>query len=271
MSEAVATLAPRGAARIQDLIWPGRLTAAGPAAFATDHTGRTRTENLTGTVVGISGGTANPIADVKLGVPSVKITCDAVGGISLRFYPSMGFFLNTTKSTQTPGAPNNVTRIVWAFSGSGIAPNAGSDMGLEIVPPGGFGTGRILVDASPGWGFRLADANVLQFIVRGPNGLFTIPLTANPFDLTAWHVVDLRMTSASSTTEATLDVRLDGVPQNLGPLNSSWAAGSNLPAIALNAGTIGFMPCLVANPNPINAFWTYQLRFIQAPTVIATI
>lgn len=270
MSEAVASLSPAGAARIQDLIWPSRLTCLGPNLIATDHTGRTRTENLTGTIAGIGGGHINPPVEVRLGVPSVNMICDAATGNSFRFYPSMSFFLNTAPETWI--IPNqsaiSATRIVWSFCGSGIAPNAGNDFGLEIVPIGGFGTGRILLDASPGIGFRLADANVLQLLIRGGNGLITVPLTAAPFDLTKWHVLDIRIVSAN-IADATLTIRLDGVVQNIGALNSSWAVGSNLPRIAVNAATVGFMPCLVCNPGVINNFWTYQLRFQQAQNNIA--
>lgn len=269
MSESVATLPSSGAGRFQDLIFPGRLTAIGSALVDTFHTGRTRTENFQGTSVGLGGGVPNPAATVRLGVPCVNFNCTAVAGIMFRFYPAMGFMLATGQNSTTPGSglANNVTRIIWSFCGSGIAPNAGSDMGLEIVPPSGFFSGRILGDVSPGWGFRLASANSLEFIVRGPNGLITLPFVV---DTTTWHVLDMRIVAASSGQDATLSVLLDNVPMNLGALNSSWAAGTNLPPAALINAQLGFMPCIVCNPNPINNFWVYQLRFIQASTLMAT-
>lgn len=276
MPEAVATLAPAGAGRMADLIWPGRLTAAGPAALDTSHTGRTRSENLTGSILGIGPSSQNPVADVRLGVPCAKFTVDATSGVGLRFYPAMGFTFATSPQFFSPSSVVNMaTRIIWAFCGSGTAPAAGADFGLEIVQPASGLGQRILTDAVNGFGFRLADANTLQFITRGPNGLITVNLVV---DTTTWHVLDLRIVSASGTPtgggagpDATLTVRLDGQVLNLGTLNSSWAAGTNLPPVTASGGTMGWMPTLVWNPNPINNSWTYQLRFIQAPSLIATL
>lgn len=273
MSEAIATLAPAGAGRFEDWIWPSRATAAGAAAITPACTGRNRVGDILGATAAIGGGATAPVADVRLGVPSVRMFCDAVNGVSFQFYPPMGIFFKSTKSAVNPIDDDiAVTRIVWTFCGSGIAPGAGLDMGLEISQLGGAAAAkRILVDATNGFGWRLADANVLQWIVRGPNGLVTLNVTAAPFDLTIWHTLDMRITSATSTDEASLTVLLDNAPVNLGVLNSSWAAGTNLPPIAQLAATVGYVPNLVCNPNPINQFWTYQLRCMRAPLAIATL
>lgn len=280
MSEAIATLAPAGAARVVDLIWPSRLSALGPALLDTGHTGRTRSEIYSGSIAGFGPASVNPSPDVRLGVPCAKFSVDGTSGVSLRFYPAMAFTVATSPQIWSPVGINVATRIVWIFCGSGIAPNAGLDFGLEFVQPSALGS-RILVDAVAGFGFRLADANTLQFIVRGPNGLVTVALTAAPFDLTTWHVLDIRIVSASGPPafinpatlgpDATLTVRLDGQVLNLGALNSSWATGTNLPPTPLGAGSMGFVPTMPFSPNPINNAWVYQLRFMQAPTIVGTL
>jgi hypothetical protein len=266
--EQVATLPPAGASRSLDLIWPGRLTAAGGAGgYDTSCTMRHGTASILGTTTGIGGGTTN-IADVKLGVPAVKHVCTGVAGNAFNFPFPVVF--PTSKSNIIPAYNDAaVYRVVWMFAGSGLAPNANTDFGLEFIHASV--TTRIFTGAGPGWGFRLVDGNTLAFVCRGGNGLIQQNLTVAPFDTSIWHVLDIRMTAATQTQDALLTALLDDVPLNLGGLNSSWAAGTNLPVQQLSGGFVGFFPSLVISGGNANNYWTHQLRMIAAPSAFATL
>jgi hypothetical protein len=201
-------------------------------------------------------------------VPAVKHVCTGAGGNQLQF-PFPLIFPTTKSNVIPPFNDQAVYRIVWLFAGSGVAPNANTDFGLEFIHASI--ASRIFTGAGPGWGFRLVDGNTLAFVCRGGNGLIQQNLTVAPFDTTAFHSLDIRVTAATQTADALLSARLDDVPLNLGALNSSWAAGTNLPVQQLSGGAVGFFPALVISGGNANNFWTHQLRLIAAPTSFATL
>lgn len=271
MPEAVATLAPSGAGRFQDWIWPGRLTACGQGVtMDTSCTSRNGSASQAGITLGFGGGINVPVA-VNAGVACVRMPCGP-GAVGVAFRVPMLMLLRTTKQFISAAYDDQaVYRYVWMFAGDGVAANAGQDFGLEFIQTGAAGGARILADVGFGFGFRVADANVLQFIARGPNGLVTTPFTAAPFNTALWHTLDLRIKSATDTSEATLDLRLDDQVVNLGPANSSWAPGTNLPPSALVGAQVGFEAQLVSAAGNVNNLYTHQLRFMTAPTVALTL
>jgi hypothetical protein len=272
--EGVATLPPAGAGRFADWIWPSRHTALGSAGGVdTSCNSRHGPTSVQGTSVGIGGGGPPVLATVRNGVACVTIPCGpGAAGTLYRHQDPMGMFFRTSRANVSPTDDDQACyRIIWLFCGSGLAVNAGQDFGLEICRIGAAGLGRINAGGDDGFGIRIQDANILQWLVRGPNGFLTQNITAAPFDTTAWHSVDLRITSATATADATLELRLDDAVVNLGTANTSWAAGTNLPPAAILAAQVGFMPvqCSVAGNN--NALFTHQLRMIAAPSVLMTL
>lgn len=264
MPEAVATLPPAGAGRIEDIIYPGRNNAAGGGAgsIAANCTYRNGAPTVVGVTTGIGGGTQET-NDVQLGVPCVKQVCTNVGAGQIISTVGLLYLRTSRSAIQNERDDRNCYRVVWMFRGSGIAPNAGLDLGLQVLRVGGF-PGRIRSNNQPGFGVEVSSANVLTFLTQGGNGLQTVALTGAPFDTTAWHTVDFRITAPSSTNDGALELRLDDVVQNLGAANSSWAAGTNLPADALAAGSVGFTVNLVCTAGNNNSLWTHQVRYMSA-------
>jgi hypothetical protein len=187
-------------------------------------------------------------------------------------YPPMGLFIRTSKSNVVPAADDMANyRIIAMMAGSGLAVNAGQDFGLEFTQAIGT-AGRVVADANSGWGLRIQDVNTVQFITRGGNGLVTVTLTTAPFDTSVWHVYEFRISSATDTVDAKLELRIDNaVVANLGALNTSWAAGTNLPFNNFNLGNMGFMTSLVSAAGNNNSLFVHQLRFQAGPSFIMTL
>ncbi len=271
MQEAVATLSPSGASRIEDWIWPSRMQAAQGPFNDLQCSARNGAVSVTGVTAGVGAGGLNR-ATLYLGVPCFSTVCTAVDATHWLFYAPMALFFATSRVAMNP--PENdraVYRIIWTFAGSGLAPNAGIDFGLEFTRIVGT-LGRILIDVADGFGFRL-NGTTLEWIVRGPNGLKTVNIAtaAGGFDITQWHTLDMRIRGATATADATLELLLDGTAVNLGAANSSWAAGTNLPPEALVGVNVGFRPNIFAAAGNANSINVYQLRRICAPTVAATL
>lgn len=270
MPETVANLTPSGAGRIIDWIWPGFRTGAGGPNYNTESTSRSGSTGIVGVAVGYGGGGGACPADVANGVPCVRIICGpGVQGNGFVFgVEPMSMFFPTTKSNIVPAVNDEAAyRVVVAMAGSGLAPNAVHDLGIEFIPSSS--TSRIAQDGADGFGLRLNSANVVQFIASGgPGGGIVQDLTAAPFDVTAFHTYDFRILAATNVADAQLSLLIDDVPVDLGATNSTWGGpGSHLPPQHLSANAVGFRPNLLASAGNTNFIRVAFLRFMAAPSL----
>lgn len=269
MPESVANLTPSGAGRIRDWIFPGVISGAGQANFGVSQTSRSGSQESQGTVTGYGGGGNTAPSAVINGVPCVKIQCGpAATGLGFFFgQVTMSMFFPTTKSNIVPLVNDeSAYRVVAALAGSGLAPNANTDIGIEFC--GNSGATRISQDGASGWGLKFSGA-ALQFIAQGgPGGGVTLDITPAGFDITQWHVYDFRIIAANKNNDATLALLIDNVPANLGPTNSTWGGGgSHLPPQTLSAGVMSFRPSLIASAGNANFIACAFLRFMAAPSL----
>lgn len=265
--EAVVSPVSPGAGRFQDWMWPD------PQAYGGINIGTgVRQRNGLGaaavaTTTALGGGTA-PIAAVIAGVECAQILSAAAGpaGVAFRFVNAGLSHIKTSKSNINPIADDQACkRFLINMAGGGIAIGAG-DFGFQVTR-NSAGAGRIVGDANDGFGLQIQNGNVINFIVRGPNGLIApVALTGAPFDTTAWHTYDFLIIDATSTNEASLSLKIDNVPVALPALSASWAIGTNLPPAALTGGLVGFTPVVVSDSKNNNGFFVQQLRMITAPT-----
>jgi hypothetical protein len=114
------------------------------------------------------------------------------------------------------------------------------DIGL-VLGPGTRFTVRAAVNQFGGIEFGPLDTGVLGVTVRqtdlGPI-TFNQAIPDQP-DMTEWHSYEIRLYSATSTTEATARFYLDGKQQ----LSLPWGAGTVLPEQVIGAaGNLGFTP-----------------------------
>jgi hypothetical protein len=270
MTDIVASKLPAGAGRFQDFVWPDPLQLG--AGINSNSRPRVGMVTAPGNVANIGGGTTS-IAAVQNGVPCVQVPSAVASGTQKQFYPGFSCWWRTSKSLISPRVDDAfVYRFLWNFAGAGIALVGARDFGFEIVRFAGPAVvARLVGDNVPGIGFRIQDANTLQFLVNGPNGLQTVNLTAAPFDTTKFHSIDLRVFCASATADASLTVRLDDSPVALSTANSSWSAGTNLPAMQGTGSFVGFVPTIVSDAAANNSFFVQTLRMICAPSELMTL
>jgi hypothetical protein len=270
MAESIASSLPAGAGRSQDWYWPDPQASQG-VNIGSGVRSRNSAVAVSAQTGGIGGGNL-VIAAVIKGVPCAQMLSGAGGsGTIFKFQPPMPLMLRTSKS-KIVGAVDDqqVYRIVVTMAGGGIAVNAGQDFGFEVIRT--IGTfGRVFADANDGFGIRIQDSHIVQFFVRGPNGLIVRNLTAAPFDTTDWHSFDFRISSATDAVDAKLALLMDTVAVDLGAANSSWAAGTNLPATSLLNGLMGFTPVLVSAAGNDNGLFVQQVHMMAAPSVLMTL
>ncbi len=271
MPESVVNLLSSGAGRFQDWIFPD------PEAFVGSTVGvglRSRNGLGSGGSVpvlrstGIAGGTSIDM-DVFHGVPCVAIRSGPGDASFALSATSAGFIqIATTKSNLSPTVNDQACKRLVINMAAAAVPNAAHDFGF-FIPRFSALTGRILADGNDGFGVRLAGVGLCEFITRGPNGLITVPLAVNPIGV--WNTFDFRILDATATDEAGLNLLINNAPVNLGPLNSSWAAGTNLPPAALVGGFSGFMPMMCSNAGNVNTLYVQQTRYITAPSVLMSL
>ncbi|MGH9806136.1 MAG: hypothetical protein ACRD9W_02540 [Terriglobia bacterium] len=144
-------------------------------------------------------------------------------------------------------------------------PNGNMDFGVEYVQRGGGS--RIIADGDPGWGILLVDLVTARFIVSGPNGVITEDFAV---DTTVLHAYEFRITDATATVEAQLQLLIDGQVQALSAASSAWGPGTNLPPEVIISSVGGWQCCLCPSAGNVNALFVQQQRMIMAPSLLMT-
>lgn len=274
----VASLLPAGAGRFQDFVWPDEVVGAN--GVGASMRARNGGGIVTGTNVAIGGGIGALTAVIN-GVPCQQLLSNVGVGNQRLMYPGFPVMLRVQRSKIGPYCDDcSVYRIIFTAATGAVAPAANRDWGFELsIYQGAPGfTSRIVVDAAPGIGLRFNSANVVQLLVRGPNGLVITDLTAAPFTtVNTFHTFDMRFFSATEFVDAFWTLRIDGGVVALSDVNSNWGAvGTNLPPMSGVGGgagtsTVGFIPSIVSDANNNNGLFVKQLRCIAAPSELMTL
>lgn len=260
-----------GTSRFRDWIWPdptqlnqnpsselgarlGTLThgsGASPAtALTTDY----------------NGGGSNNIGFWNGIMCSAVTSGPAAGqGRSLRF-DGMAGFVKTSKNLIGPFQDDlHCWRFLWNMAITAATPDTSRDCGGWLVIPNV--NPRPIADNAKGFGFRYKDANTVVFFANGNNGYTETPLTAAPFDVTAWHSYELAIQGATSAQDASLVAYIDGAAKPLPTLFGSWATGSNLPFSGILGGRGGFAPAVCNVANSSLTLVVQQVRSMCGPFI----
>lgn len=257
MSETVTTRAPAGAGRSFDYRWPD------PFQLAASANMRARIEGGTSPRAATSSGNGIGTATVE-GADVVTLASSLTAGCYLGFPP---IHPRTTKSAIALDQFFGAIRLVCTMCGSGTTIAGATDCGFQIVKPLDGTISGLYASTWNGFGYQLIDAATVQLVVRGPNGLVTQNVA---LDTTKLHTYQFDIVSATPTAEATLAWIIDGtaVP-GVSALNTSWAAGSNLPGASTSGfPKYGFLPQLWNNQRIVDTIRAYEVRVIGAPTLL---
>jgi hypothetical protein len=270
MSETIGGLAAPGAGRYRDVLWPSPDRSQDPV----DATVGVRANlHLAAQASVGSLATQNappaPANVVYNGAPAIRLSGDAAnGGNTIGFAP-MRLNVRTARQVYVPSKYYDEAyyRVYFVAATDGVAPAVNQDYGFGICNGGPGGAGPL----NPGnrWNLgsvRFIDAVTVEYIVRGNNGTIRFNLPA--LDVTAWHVYEWIVASATPTADASIAFYVDGVAQALGALNSSWAVGGSNVGTPANSPA-GYLPFIACIPNTVAKLYISQLRFISGPSLAA--
>ena len=264
--ESVISPLSAGAGRLFDWVWPDVFSHdANISAAVRPRNGQGDPSVGLGETVAIAGG-STVTAGVLNGVWVASFNVGGAGQATCFRFPNAGFFhVKTSKNNIPPGLDDTSAKRLITIMAAFAAPAAGQDFGIQYVRRANNG---IQQTGNDGWGVNLTSLANAQFIVRGPNGLITQNFAVNTAVL---HAYEFRILDATATTDASLQFLIDGVPQALAPLSSSWGPGTNLPPEAAVASVTGWQPLLIPNSGTgPNALFVNQQRVILAPTLLMT-
>lgn len=211
------------------------------------------------------GQPTGPVA--SLGVSVIAILSGAAAGQGFGFAGSLYPRLVPNLISYDDQA---FTRVIWNMCIGNPPGGANTDVGGFIVTPAASAPDmRVMANATNGFGFQFSSMGVggINFVTRGANGLVTTNIPG--LDSSFLHALELIIIPGTRTSYAQLQCFADGVPVILPALSSSWAPGTNLPLLAVNANRLGFAPgvinnCLAVTNLLLNA--TAGLRVVTAPT-----
>lgn len=270
--EQIVSPTPPGAGRFRDWVWPDPGNLDGnPTPFVGDRIGATLAgSSPVATSIGFGGGTTTLSATVA-GIDCAQLLSTAGAGIGYRFDSSMMAHIKTSlNAIPFPCDDETCFRVIVNMA-LGLTPTPGTDYGYYLTTANT--NGRVLADAAVGFGFQIVDGNVVNFVTRGGLGLISIALTAAPFDTTAFHAYEMRVTSATAIAQASLAILIDNVPVASVPATvTGWGPGSALPPSVLFGGTrAGFRVGVYNTSGIINGLFVQKIRFMSAPTMDATL
>lgn len=255
-----------GAARYRSYIWPDPLQLAANAGAVQQSVGvrgRMATGGPSNVFAGYGGGNAVQIVN---GMAGYAITNVLAGGGGYRFQGNI-CQLKTSRSLIGPPFDDQSVIRVWANLACSSGTPATQDQGLVLVHPGGIAQ-RIIADLAIGFGFQIGQTGIVSFLIRGPNGLLTLPITAAPFDVTKHHTYEMWLVSASQSADANLSAFIDNVAVPLPALSRSWGPGSNLPPSVFISGECNFAVQLTSDPKINGAVMhIQQLGIAWGPTL----
>jgi len=253
-----------GAGRFWDYLYPD------PETYATASVGRLRnydTGVITAPTFQSFGGGVDFNTQVRQGALAIAFGCGAGGagvGRGAQFFPAR-VPLITSRSPAGNPTFNDLAcwRLVWMCA-LFAAPQVTGEVTCACIT--NQGTPAWIAGLSDGFGFHFkSDGSVSFASVRG-GALVETALTAGGFDVTLMHMYELRLTAATDTTDAALQVVIDNAPQVVPASQSSWAAGTALPNVQNVGGGPGFLPMLRMVSDSVNALYLHQFRGIAAPT-----
>lgn len=265
--ESVTPTLPAGAGRIMDWIFPD------PFSHDANIPVQMRSRNSqgdasvgAGEVVAVSGG-GSVTWGVLNGVDCGGFNCGAGGQCSIFRFPNAGFFhVKTSKNNILPAVDDLSAKRHITTMAMQSPPNAGLDYGVEYTRRAST---RILADGNDGWGILLIDAVTARFLARGPNGLVSQDFAVN--DTTKLHTYEFRIVDATPTTEAQLQLLIDGNVQALAAASTNWGPGTNLPPSSNVGGIVGWQCIITPVAGNANRLNVYQQRLIQAPSLLMTL
>lgn len=260
------TLSPSspGAGRFVDYIWPD------PETYITNSQGRLRNFDynvlVAPTFPAFGGGTDVSI-QVRQGALSSGFGCNAGGagvGRGALFFPAR-VPLVTSRSAAGNGAYNDLAcwRLMW-IAAFFTAPQPTGEVTCACIVNQGIT--NYIAALADGFGFHYrSDGRVSLAAVRG--GVLTeFIVTPVGFDITLFHIYEMRLTAATAGTDAGLQVLIDNAPVALPAVLASWAAGTGLPSVQNVGGGPGFLPMLRMVSDSVNGIFLHQFRASAGPT-----
>lgn len=265
---------PSGAARFRSYIWPDPIDLAqnaGGVHIAPGGRGFPFGNGGPGMIVS-SYGNGTTTGAVQNGIMGWQATCGSTGGVGYRMQGN----ILTLKTTPLLGLSPNIASDdchamrVWANLACSQGATPGNDQGFFMVHPGGTAQ-RIFFELALGFGFSIGNSGVVQWVVRGPNGLFQYNVTASPFDITKLHTYEIWILGAPPGGVASLIPLIDGVPcLGIPNLSRTWGPGSNLQPNVTISGEINFAPQVTADGKVLNqTVLIQQVGIALGPTLSA--
>jgi hypothetical protein len=204
-------------------------------------------------------------------MPFQNLPSDVANAGSQRlFYPGFPVMLRTSR-TPIDGSVDDCAayRFVVVMSAAS-ATAGGGEQGFQLTQYNNGAGQRLVGDLSPGIAINLPQGtNNVEVLIRGPNGLVS-QVFAGVGDFLS--TFDMRVFSATSTLDAYWSLRINGAVQPLLAVNSNWGAiGTNLPPVGITAGSVGFVPSLVASAQNANILAVQSVELIAAPTELMTL
>lgn len=274
MLETVGNALSPGAGRFLDFMYPQLNTQVGPTANGSLRLG----QSLAGvTLASGNGATLTYLRDATYEMDYVNMLVTATAG-NLAAVEFNGVGLHLCTKPRGGVAPLLNDLLVYRLLATMFVPGGAfplndgfRDFGFQVVKQG---IGRIVGSGQFGWGFQIVDANTVQFISRDEAGLVITPITAAPFDTTIPHCYEMRISSATATTDALLSILIDNVPQELPVSQSSWAVATRrLPANIPGGGNgaLGWVPWILNSGGQPCSLGLMQFRMVAAPSILATL
>lgn len=264
--ETVTPVLPAGAGRILDYTWPDPwIHDGGPVTQVRTRNGQNEGSQGGPVSFGYNGGNSLSWSTIQ-GVDVLGLNCSALGAnVGLGFQLVGMLHIGTTKGPPLSSLYDDfrAKRFITICAAQAQG-NAGLDFGVQFTRMGASNS-TILIDAVDGWGIQLVDANTAAFIVRGPNGFFQQNFAVQTQTLNAYEFLIL---DATATTEAQLQLKINGNVMPLAAASSNWGPGSNLPPAAINGGLPGFQSKLLCRAGNLNRLNVYKHRMITAPSLL---
>jgi len=256
---------PPGAGRFTDYLWPA------PFTYDVNSVGVLRSDSSSAPIISPSfGGGGGALAStivVDGGVVAVSLNTSAVvaSGATVNFINKRIPVL-TAKNLAGNQSVNDLCNWRLVFIVAAVAPPAAiGEMTCSLTVDPGHSSDWITT-LNPGFGFQFLNRGAVNLTAINAGVLHTTPLTGAGFDATKFHGYELRMTSATATSDAQLAVLIDNVPAPVPAAFSTWGAGTNLPNTQIVAGGVGFLPVINNSSKFANSLHVHQFRSIAGPT-----
>ncbi len=232
MLETIGSQLSPGAGRTLDLVWPPPMQKLFGSAPSNNMAVRTNGWFLNGVPtwsITRTGALSAELGVIYNGATSARFTGATANGTGVKYTSGdiLGWKPRLSKLGGVPAACDDyaVTRV-YANMAFLATPSVDADFGYQLCCQPDDTGGGIIQNTVGGIGWNKMASGLVALIIQGA-GFNVFPFNPPGFDQTALHCYELRIISATATTDATLKAFVDNQLFQV----FSWGAGSILPLV----------------------------------------